>query len=782
MKRLPVGLLCVLLAVACQAKTIIVSSDGSADYERIQDAIHHSWDGDSVVIKPGTYRENVSFMGRAITVTGENPDDHAIVRSTIISAVSGHSVTFDFGEDGNSVLTGLTISGRGIYCSGASPVISRNVIRDCENEGIHGQDNAAPAIEDNVITSNGGAGIYWCDGPIRRNIISQNNAGIAYCNGLIVDNIVSDNSNINPGYGGGLYYCDGDIVRNTITDNYASFRGGGLYGCDSNIGNNLIAGNSADLLGGGLSDCAGSIYNNTVVGNRAGENGGGFAECAGSIQNNIIAFNRASSAAGIYGPCNNSYNSFWVNEGGDFGGGATVGVGDIAVDPLFAINGYWDPNGTPEAGDDFWIDGDYHLKSETGRWDTISQTWVSDQITSHCVDAGDRNSDWAGELWPHGKRVNMGVYGATAQASMSLSKAGNVADLNNDDWVDYGDFILFAGKWVCDEVPVAEDLNRDGIVNFKDYSLLADYWRVEPPPPAPPIPNPMTWAAEPYATSPYSVAMVASTAISTDGSGVEYYFEDYFNPESNSGWISFSPGQAPMWENTGLLPETVYWYRVKARNRANLLETDWPERRAATTPPEDNTAPMPNPMTWETEPYANSATSIRMVATTASDDSAVEYYFECTSNPAHSSNWQDSPVYEATSLAKGIYKFVVSARDKSPKQNTTAQSAEVTVDLQAPTPDPMKWASDGKPKEVYRGGGWQDYWAEMTAEEAHDPVGVEYYFECTSQPGFSSGWQVDPYYEVQVGRQGQRHRFRVKARDLSPSRNETGWSEEWPAM
>ena len=94
----------------------------------------------------------------------------------------------------------------------------------------------------------------------------------------------------------------------------------------------------------------------------------------------------------------------------------------------------------------------------------------------------------------------------------------------------------------------------------------------------------------------------------------------------------------------------------------------------------------------------------------------------------------------------------------------------------------MKWAADGKPKEVYHGGGWQDYWAEMTAEEAHDPAGVEYYFQCTSQPGFSSGWQDSPTYEVWVGRKGQRHRFRVKARDLSPSHNETGWSEEWPAI
>jgi hypothetical protein len=80
-----------------------------------------------------------------------------------------------------------------------------------------------------------------------------------------------------------------------------------------------------------------------------------------------------------------------------------------------------------------------------------------------------------------------------------------------------------------------------------------------------------------------------------------------------------------------------------------------------------------------------------MIATTASDESGVEYYFECTSNPAFSSGWQDSPVYEAKSLPKGVYSFVARARDKSPNRNVTGDSPRVTLDLSAPTPDPMRW-------------------------------------------------------------------------------------------
>jgi hypothetical protein len=68
----------------------------------------------------------------------------------------------------------------------------------------------------------------------------------------------------------------------------------------------------------------------------------------------------------------------------------------------------------------------------------------------------------------------------------------------------------------------------------------------------------------------------------------------------------------------------------------------------------------------------------------------------------------------------------------------------------------------------------------MTAAAATDPSGsVEYNFECTTDSGFSSGWQSARTYKVKVGRRGQAHRFRVKARDLYG--NETAFSSLLPA-
>ena len=104
---------------------------------------------------------------------------------------------------------------------------------------------------------------------------------------------------------------------------------------------------------------------------------------------------------------------------------------------------------------------------------------------------------------------------------------------------------------------------------------------------------------------------------------------------------------------------------------------------------------------------------------------------------------------------------------------------EPLPDTTPPTPDPVQWAS--VPKESYHGGGTFDYWAEMTAAIATDPSGgVQYYFDCTTED-FDSGWQGSPYYEVQVGRTGQYHRFRVRARDIRGNVS-LNWSSELPAV
>jgi methionine-rich copper-binding protein CopC len=94
----------------------------------------------------------------------------------------------------------------------------------------------------------------------------------------------------------------------------------------------------------------------------------------------------------------------------------------------------------------------------------------------------------------------------------------------------------------------------------------------------------------------------------------------------------------------------------------------------------DTTQPSPDPMGFATPPAALGQTSITMTATTASDPSDVEYFFECTAGGGHSSDWQDSPTYTDTGLTAGTqYSYRVRARDKSAAQTATGWSAEASA-------------------------------------------------------------------------------------------------------
>ncbi|MHC5200411.1 MAG: fibronectin type III domain-containing protein [Planctomycetota bacterium] len=135
------------------------------------------------------------------------------------------------------------------------------------------------------------------------------------------------------------------------------------------------------------------------------------------------------------------------------------------------------------------------------------------------------------------------------------------------------------------------------------------------------------------------------------------------------------------------------------------------------TLPTDTTAPTPNPMTWATVPYGYTATSIRMVATTASDQSGVEYRFEETSgNPGGSdSGWQDSETYTDTGLSPSTqYCYRVQARDKSDNENAGGWS----------TPDACSETADGET--LYNGIVLPQAWPPEYGPVQYEPMPVPY--------------------------------------------------------
>lgn len=184
--------------------------------------------------------------------------------------------------------------------------------------------------------------------------------------------------------------------------------------------------------------------------------------------------------------------------------------------------------------------------------------------------------------------------------------------------------------------------------------------------------------------------------------------------------------------------------------------------------------PSPDPMTFDTLPYALSDQTISMTATTAMDEFPVQYYFACTNDAAFDSGWQSSPTYEATGLAAATeYTFTVTARDLSTATNTTDTSAaaaattHVTDNVQ-PSPDPMQFAFTPEAGPVA---------IRLTAVSAVDSSPVQYYFACISGGGSDSGWQSSPVYIDSGLEPASNYVYTVSARDLSAATNVTAASD-----
>jgi len=115
------------------------------DYVTIQAAIDATVNGDTVLVAPGKYVENIDFKGKAIKVKSEQ----GFMLTVIDGNQTGSVVTFNTGEGAASILEGFTIQngsgvilggsvtyGGGIYCNIASPTIMDNLLKD--NHTDHG--------------------------------------------------------------------------------------------------------------------------------------------------------------------------------------------------------------------------------------------------------------------------------------------------------------------------------------------------------------------------------------------------------------------------------------------------------------------------------------------------------------------------------------------------------------------------------------------------------------------------------------------------------------------
>jgi parallel beta-helix repeat protein len=149
----------------------VYNADTGIEYEIIQHAIDAALDGQTIVVCPGTYMENIEFDSRDLTLCSCDPSDPAIVSATIIDGKGTGSVVRLVND--TSTITGFTIQngnashGGGIYVDEASSIIEKNNIHN-NNATLYGGGiyvyKSTPTIIGNTIIGNwantNGGGIY----------------------------------------------------------------------------------------------------------------------------------------------------------------------------------------------------------------------------------------------------------------------------------------------------------------------------------------------------------------------------------------------------------------------------------------------------------------------------------------------------------------------------------------------------------------------------------------------------------------------------------------------
>ncbi len=335
----------VLFLSAATATTLHVPGD----YPSIQVALTAAQSGDTVLVQPGTYPENIFW-----------PDVNGI---RLISAGDSSNTIIDGGGNNSSVIYmnpatatldstteiqgfkitngGNIANGGGMFFINASPVLTRLWVTGntaTTNGGGLYISGGSPTLINVSVTGNtayegGGLFIYNSSPTLSYVTVTGNTASSGNGGGLYISGgspaltNVTVTGNTATANGGGFYIYSGTTTLTdvTVSDNTASNQGGGLYILSSNatLTNVTVTGNKGRGLfiregspiltnvavtgntGGGL-----YIYNSsptltgvTVTGNTATSNGGGLCISGGSspiLTNVAVTGNTAGSGGGLY--------------------------------------------------------------------------------------------------------------------------------------------------------------------------------------------------------------------------------------------------------------------------------------------------------------------------------------------------------------------------------------------------------------------------------------------------------------------------------------------------
>ncbi len=152
-ENLPVALYLISYAAADYGIENLASGQ---TYSNIQLAINDANDGDEIVVGSGVYHESVSFIDKNLTLRSTDPNDPAVVASTVINIEDLYQrsvITLSGSRDRVYVLDGLTIKGGevGISCKDLSPTIRNCIVGSNGPNAIEFKGGFEPTLIDCTI-------------------------------------------------------------------------------------------------------------------------------------------------------------------------------------------------------------------------------------------------------------------------------------------------------------------------------------------------------------------------------------------------------------------------------------------------------------------------------------------------------------------------------------------------------------------------------------------------------------------------------------------------------
>ena len=300
------------------------------DYPGIQLAIDAASSGDSILVAPGTYIENLKTHGKYLSILSTSGPDLTIIDGNYAGTV--------IEIDGGGLIESFTITRGAAQCHGGG-------INVLSTPDFH--DPGPTTIRNNVI-SNCATG-FKCNG---------GGVSVAFLAHLVVleNNYIHNNAAGNEG--GGIYaditFVPIEVIRNRVQHNSAAWCGGGASTAIANYSYNVFTNNSSGGPGGGICASSGSIIHNTIVSNTTTSFalvGAGIAARSTTILSNIVTNNHRvgpspGSGAGISSDrapqlaCNDSWGNdidFHFLSAAD-----TSGMHNFSADPQFCSPGEGD--------------------------------------------------------------------------------------------------------------------------------------------------------------------------------------------------------------------------------------------------------------------------------------------------------------------------------------------------------------------------------------------------------------------------------------------------------